>query len=232
MNKIKLDLGSGYEPSLKISIDGIDLFTIKEFRNEYRELEEDKCEYRPTLLTNFLLNEWRYRKLLFLDNPKKMPKKNTVFNGIMLIGVCNLCDEEGCQDLPVIIETKGNTTTWELRGFKKYVFDVNEYKNEIQKITESYYSYSWENETHKINRIIIEFIKKNNLKNDNKYMNNTIEIYYSGEYLKELKIKWDDKIIEADYHLMNLINNLTIKKKLVKPYGTVVYRIDENALHL
>jgi len=250
MNKIKLDLGLGYEPTLKIYIDDIDFFTMKEFRNEFRVAEEDKSEFKPTYLSNFLFNEWEHRDLLYLDNPEKMPKENDVFNGIMLIGVCNLCGCEGCGDLIVKIVTDKNITTWNTYG-KEYVFDAIEYKNEIQKLTDNYYSYSWEDERHKINRIITEYIiklKTKNRKNKNMVGNNIstdvsndiIEIFYYDEPPNEERkwahrkwmIKWDNKSIEADHNLTNELiwgKKPLIKKKLVGSSGVVI-KINKNVL--
>jgi len=165
MNKLKLNLGEEYDPTLNIYIDGINFFTISELR---------KDRYKPVDLRSFLFNEWEHRGLKFLDNPRKRPRKNDVFNGIMVIGICG-CGCEGCGDISVWINTNKKTTTWKTCG-KEFIFDAIEYKNEIQKLTDNYYSYSWESEEHKINRICVEYIKNLKSKNAENIKNNTFSI--------------------------------------------------------
>jgi len=209
MNKIKFGLGTEYDPSLRINIDDIDIFTVLK--------EELINEHKPAKLTSFLFNEWEYRKLKFLDNPRKIPRKNDVFNGIMLIGICS-CGIEGCADLSVRIVSNKNTTTWKIYK-TEFVFDAIEYKNEIKKLIDNYYSYSWESEEHKINRVCTEYIRSfktnNNIFNSD-IVNDIIEIYYYDELpkkedeniIRNWKIKWDGKSIEADYRLINELDDL------------------------
>jgi hypothetical protein len=152
----------------------------------------------------------------------------TVFNGIMLIGMCN-CGCQGCNDLVVEISTNERTVEWKIIPYsldkmKLYIFDINEYKKQITKLTEKYYSYSWETEFHKINRVCTEFIRKFKTKDgfnidgvrikkeedingdSPSYYNKTMKIYYYANWEKvhegyahkceNIELEWDGKTIE------------------------------------
>lgn len=224
MNKIIFELLPGYEPSLMIKIDGIDVFSMEEF----------KGTFIPTDVLSFLFNEY-----MWTDS-----EENTVFNGIMLIGTCT-CGCQGCDDLLVKITTTENITTWEIypdrdENIKKtFVFKSDEYGNEIEQLKNNYYGYSWEDKKHKINRLCTEYIRTFKTKNgkniegvnienvveNNKYtekLKDVMELYFYDDWepcgegyvtpRRTWEIKWDGKTIE------NALNNLKIfaEKEFIK----------------
>jgi hypothetical protein len=208
-----------------ISINNVDVFSIKEFKDKFL----------PTDIPSFLLNEYMWAE----------SEDYTVFNGIMLIGICT-CGCQGCDDLIVKITSNEKTTTWEIKPDRDddikicYVFDASEYKNQIEQLKNKYYSYSWENENHKIRRICTEYIRTFITKNgktieavkipysvDEKdnytdKLSDIIEIYFYDDWepmgdgygtpYRSWKINWDGKTLES------ALNNLKIfaKKELIK----------------
>jgi hypothetical protein len=191
---------------------------------------------------------------MFLNNPRKRPRKNDVFKGIMVIGICNYCGIEGCGDVPVWIATNKKTTTWKTFG-KEFIFDAIEYKNEIQKLTDNYYSYSWESEQHKINRFCTEHIRRFKPKNSkdtetdnidnifNEISNDTIEIHYYTEWgepsedghrnsWRNFEIKWNGKSTRADWNLLSELSDIFEEGPYmeVAEHSGVMWTIGKNVL--
>jgi hypothetical protein len=224
MNKVKFELlPDGYEPSWIIKVDDDNVFLMDEF----------KGKFVPSSVISFLYDKYY--------------EGDSVFNGKILIGTCT-CRCGGCNDLDAKIITVEDTTTWEIypaRDINKkkiFVFDSNEYSNEIEQLEMKYYSYSWEDEKHKIIRLCNEYIRRfktkegKNIEEINihsKLVNNNytgklselgkiIELYYYDDWepfregyirhYKDLRVGWDGKTIENALKSLKLYAN----KKLLK----------------
>jgi len=232
MNTIELDL-YGTEPLLSIKIDGISVFSMDGFKHEFL----------PVDVPAFLLNEY-----MWSDSAD-----NTVFNGTMLIGVCT-CGCQGCDDFVAEISSNEKTTNWKIMHdrlpdtMKSFTFDFEEYKKQIDKLMEKYYSYSWETKFDKFNRICTEYIrtfltkegkniegvkirkKLDKNKKLTKYFDKTLEVYYyadwakSGEgyvhQYKDWKLEWDGKTLENALEVLERFS----KSNLVKNHNKVNLR--------
>jgi hypothetical protein len=142
------------EASLIIKIDGLDLIKSNdEFVNRFEGAEP----------ASFLFNKY---------NDSKSRKYN-VFNGEMLIGVCSQGRWEGEDDLLVDIITDDYFTKWRIfpkinisnNNIIKFIFNKDHYNNQIKILENEYFSYSWEDNTHRIVRMCNEFAKKYTTKN-------------------------------------------------------------------
>jgi hypothetical protein len=165
MNKIELDL-TGNIPLLTIKIDGLDHLSIEEIKDKYLQVS----------VPEFLFNEYMWTDSV----------EYNVYNGTMLVGVCS-CDCQGCDDLLAEITTKDGITKWTIfqdrdhDKKKAFIFDANQYKTQIEKITSEYYSYSWETEQDKFRRLCNEFIRKYKTKDGFNIEGTNIKINYSDE---------------------------------------------------
>jgi hypothetical protein len=208
MNTIELDL-YGTEPLLSIKIDGISVFSLNGF----------KREFLPVDVPAFLFNEY-----MWSDSTD-----NTVFNGTMLIGVCT-CGCQGCNDFVAEISSSEKSVTWNIMHdrlpdtMKSFTFDYDEYEKQVNNLTKKYYTYSWETEFDKFNRVCTEYIREY-LTKDNKniegvkikkkldknkkltkYFDKTIEVYYYDDWVKagdgyaqqykDWKLEWDGKTLK------------------------------------
>ena len=246
MNKIKLDLlplewwnkkGHNVSNLVLENIHKVDPYIMFYIDNEDIFLNELYNYYIPAGIPEFLFNEY--------DRLKNSEDYN-VFNGILLIGTCG-CGCFGCADLLVKITTDEIVTKWEIMTYNRindveyiintYIFDANEYKEQIDYLINRYYSYSWEDENHRIRRICNEFIRKYKTKNGiniegveiknvvdengkkTNELGNVIEVYYYDKWKRigkgygyELpynswKLEWNGKTIENAIEILNAFAN-------------------------
>ena len=219
----ELEYGRKYidEPSLSIKIDGIDLFTMDEFKDNYEGATP----------SSFLYNEYRN-----YGSPYR-----SVFRGLRLIGVCG-CRWEGCDDLVARVTSDEIITKWVIIPVNtdnkkiKYCFNAKEYKEQIEKLEKDYLSFSWEDNACKIRRLCDEYVKYYVTKDfkvidgvsilsfldKEDELSDTMEVYYYGDFEKmgegfgrpcrSMEIKWDGKTLEsALFNLNNFARENLIK---------------------
>lgn len=232
MNTIEFSL-SGNVPDLMIKIDGIDVLSMNEF----------KGNFIPTAVPSFLFNEYMWSQ----------SETDDVYNGTMLIATCS-CGCQGCDDLIVKISSNTKTTKWTIiqdrdRKMKKaFSFSAKDYKEQIEKLTEKYFNYSWETKADKIRRLCTEYIrtfqsrdgyniegvKINPILDDDKKitadLSNVIEIYYYSDWepcdegivtpYHNWEIKFDGQTLES---AMKALKKFAVKN-LVKNNNEVSLR--------
>jgi len=203
---------------ISIIIDGKDIF------NEYEHM--DKPRFAGIDPETFLFN----KNPLFIDTPD-----TNKLNGTILIGVCNACFFEWCDDLYAEISTENNIVKWNIvpdrirDENKEYFFDLNDYINEIEKLYIKFNDYEWEDRNHKIRRLCDEYIKGYKTKdgkniegvrilgmcdedgNDSDKLSNQIEILCEN-YQGRVEVEWDGETLESA--LKNLI--LYAEQNLIK----------------
>jgi hypothetical protein len=224
-NNITFDL-LGNEPKLSVMIDGIDVLSMNEFKNDFIHAEAEA----------FLFSEYMWSG----------SDEYNAFNGEMLIGMCN-CGSHGCDDVITKITTNTRTTKWIImqdrnRKVKRvFSFKAKDYRTKIEELFEKYYSYSWETDVDRIRRLCTEHIRafttkdghdiegakiapvNDNKKNEFNILSNTIEIYYYSDWVPigegigtpyhSWKIKFDGKTLDS---AMKALNKFIIKEKLIK----------------
>jgi len=173
-------------------------------------------------------------------------KTDDYYNGTLLVGMCN-CGCQGCNDLIAKIKSNSKTTKWTImmdrdhKKRKEFSFTFDEYKKSIEKLLESYYSYSWETDEDKIRRQCTEYIRTFSTKegysiegakiatldekeeNDSKKLSNIIEVYYYsgwepvgegyGTPYHSWKVKFDGK---NNNSAIRALNRLIKKENLIK----------------
>jgi hypothetical protein len=199
---------------ISIIIDGKDL--LKDLLKEYEHLGQPR--YAGTDPGSFLFPEDLYGLKL------------NRLNSTLLIGVCNVCFFEMCDDLYAEVSTENNIVKWKIipdrieNVTREYLFEINNYTGEIEKLNKKYNSYDWEDRNHKIRRLCNQYIKEFKTKNDkiiervtilgmlddngndSDLLSNTMYINYIDQELRENKIEtvykhftveWDGETLES-----------------------------------
>jgi hypothetical protein len=152
----------------------------------------------------------------FLFRKEQYELETNKLNGTLLIGVCNECFFEWCDDLLVEISTESNIVKWIIVPYrnKEYLFDINDYAKEIVNLYKKFNSYEWEDKNLKIKRLCNEYIKEYKTKNgidiegvrilcmldedgnDSDKLSNEMEIFFYGQAPIQ-KVEWDGETLES-----------------------------------